>query len=399
MKLSKNLQILFIALAIIPFFQSTIGHKYPILGLGVQYSRYFFFGIIIILILINTHAFSFITRNTKIYLTISLIFIFFISAVVNNTNIVSVFQLSLYLLYPFLLFSVWADSSTGTLNICKGITYGLNTLVLINLSIMLFFPQGLYQTISSNTISYYYLFGAKNQMVAPIMTCLFFNMETAYRSYNKIITKTSLFMCFICAFELIIGGSGTGLIVLAAFIILCLLELKHQKISSNLSLIVLLASFLAIVIFRIQNIFSFLIVDILHKSLTLSDRTYIWDAAIESILSHPILGTGITDSLSGNVHLKLSYLVKDIFAHDLYLDYLLMGGIPALCIFVCILISVKKSYDSFLNKKNTLIWWGIVVYLFASIVEIYTTNFCLFLMFAYINICDYSTRHRYIGQN
>ena len=376
MKLSKNLQILFIALAIIPFFQSTIGYKYPILGLGVQYSRYFFFGVIIILILINTHAFSFITRNTKIYLTISLIFIFFISAVVNNTNIVSVFQLSLYLLYPFLLFSVWADSSTDTLNICKGITYGLNTLVLINLSIMLFFPQGLYQTISSNTISYYYLFGAKNQMVAPIMTCLFFNMETAYRSYNKIITKTSLFMCFICAFEL-----------------------KHQKISSNLSLIVLLASFLAIVIFRIQNIFSFLIVDILHKSLTLSDRTYIWDAAIESILSHPILGTGITDSLSGNVHLKLSYLVKDIFAHDLYLDYLLMGGIPALCIFVCILISVKKSYDSFLNKKNTLIWWGIVVYLFASIVEIYTTNFCLFLMFAYINICDYSTRHRYIGQN
>ena len=56
MKLSKNLQILFIALAIIPFFQSTIGYKYPILGLGVQYSRYFFFGIIIILILINTHA-------------------------------------------------------------------------------------------------------------------------------------------------------------------------------------------------------------------------------------------------------------------------------------------------------------------------------------------------------
>ena len=231
------------------------------------------------------------------------------------------------------------------------------------------------------------------------MTCLFFNMETAYRSYNKIITRTSLSMCFICAFELIIGGSGTGLIVLAAFIILCLLELKHREISSNLSLVVLLASFLAIVIFRIQNIFSFLIVDILHKSLTLSDRTYIWDAAIGSILSHPILGTGITDSLSGNVHLKLSYLVKDIFAHDLYLDYLLMGGIPALCIFVCILISVKKSYDSFLNKKNTLIWWGIVVYLFASIVEIYTTNFCLFLMFAYINICDYSTRHRYEGQN
>lgn len=397
MKLSKNLQIFFVALAVIPFFQNAIGYKYPTLGLILQYSRFFFFGIIIIFILISGNAFRFITRNTNIYLIISLIFIFLISAVVNKANITPVFQLSLYVLYPFLLFSIWADTPMGTLNICKGITYGLNMLVLINLLIMLFFPMGLYQTISSDTISNYYLFGAKNQMVAPIMTCLFFNMETAYRSYNKIITKTSLFMCFICVIELIIGGSGTGLIVLTAFIILCLLELRKQKISSNFCLIVLLLSFFAIVIFRIQNIFSFIIVDILHKSLTLSDRTYIWDAAIESILSHPILGTGITDSLSGNVHLILAYLEKDIFAHDLYLDYLLMGGIPSLCIFIFILISIKKSYDNLLGKKQTFIWLGIVIYLFASIVEIYTTNFCLFLMFAYINICDYSTRYMHLG--
>lgn len=75
MKLSKNLQILFIALAIIPSSKAQ-------LGTNIQYLTWcsilevFFFGIIIILILINTHAFSFITRNTKIYLTISLIFIF-----------------------------------------------------------------------------------------------------------------------------------------------------------------------------------------------------------------------------------------------------------------------------------------------------------------------------------
>ncbi|WP_423220497.1 O-antigen ligase family protein [Bifidobacterium imperatoris] len=203
-------------------------------------------------------------------------------------------------------------------------------------------------------------------------------------------------MSLICTLELIIGGSGTGLIVLFVFIVLCLLELKHRTISPNLSLIVLLASFLGIVVFRIQNIFSFLIVDVLHKSLTLSDRTYIWDSAIESILSHLILGTGITDSLSGNVHLKLSYLVKDIFAHDLYLDYLLMGGVPALCIFICLLISVKNSYCYILNRNRTFIWWGIVIYLFASIVEIYTTNFCLFLMFAYMSICDYSIRHGHL---
>ncbi|PLS23813.1 O-antigen ligase family protein [Bifidobacterium imperatoris] len=396
MKFSKNLQIVFIALAIIPFFQNAIGYKYPPLGLVVQFSRFFFFTICIALILINASAFSFITKNIKIYLIIALIFTFICSAIVNNTNVVAVLQLSLYILYPFLLFSVWSHSPVETLNICKGVTYGLNILVLVNLVMMLCFPQGLFQTVSSDTVSYYYLFGAKNQMVAPIMTCLFFNAETAYRSYNKIVTKTSLFMSLICTLELIIGGSGTGLIVLFVFIVLCLLELKHRTISPNLSLIVLLASFLGIVVFRIQNIFSFLIVDVLHKSLTLSDRTYIWDSAIESILSHLILGTGITDSLSGNVHLKLSYLVKDIFAHDLYLDYLLMGGVPALCIFICLLISVKNSYCYILNRNRTFIWWGIVIYLFASIVEIYTTNFCLFLMFAYMSICDYSIRHGHL---
>ncbi|MBT1173171.1 O-antigen ligase family protein [Bifidobacterium sp. MA2] len=366
------------------------------MGLIVQYSRYLFFTASIFLILINRNTVRSLIKNTKFYLTIALILVLFISASINKTDVAAVFQLALYMLYPFLLFASWSWRIAQTEDVCRGLTYGLNILVLLNLLIMILMPQGLFQTISSDTVSRYYLFGAKNQMVAPVMTCLFFNIEFAYRRYKKV-TKSALFMFFICAIELYIGGSGTGLIVLFAFIILVILQLKNRNANSNMALVVLIISFASIVIFRVQNIFSFIIVGVLHKSLTLSDRTYIWDTAFESIRKNPIIGTGITESLSGNVHLKLNYLTKDIFAHDIYLDYLLMGGIPALCIFIVLIISVKRSYEKLINVRyQTFIWWGVVIYLFASIVEIYTTNYCLFLMFAYMGILEQSIRKNHL---
>ncbi|MFR3202482.1 MAG: O-antigen ligase family protein [[Clostridium] leptum] len=51
--------------------------------------------------------------------------------------------------------------------------------------------------------------------------------------------------------------------------------------------------FFVIVIFRMQNLFAFLIEDILHKNLTLTGRTVIWDRTLELIGEKPILGHGV----------------------------------------------------------------------------------------------------------
>lgn len=55
----------------------------------------------------------------------------------------------------------------------------------------------------------------------------------------------------------------------------------------------------AILFGRIQNVFSWLIVDILHEDISLNARTYIWDAVISDMrnLQYPLLGRGIFGEL------------------------------------------------------------------------------------------------------
>ena len=51
---------------------------------------------------------------------------------------------------------------------------------------------------------------------------------------------------------------------------------------------------LLVVVFDIPKYFSFILVDILHKGISLSTRTYIWDATLQHIKERPILGFGST---------------------------------------------------------------------------------------------------------
>jgi O-antigen ligase len=125
----------------------------------------------------------------------------------------------------------------------------------------------------------------------------------------------------------------------------------------------------------------------MHKSLTLSDRTFIWDAALLLVKSKLFTGYGVGKSLSGEVFIDLGYMSETIFAHDIFLDYLVMGGIFALVVFILILLETQKEYKEMISISRywkTFIWIGVLIYMCASIVEIYTGNYCLFLMIAYI---------------
>ena len=374
-----------IAICLVPFFVNAVGYKWPYLGLIIQYSRYSIFISVALIIFLNRGSVNRIFKMRPVYMIALCLFLFYLSAVINKGSISSVSQLAMYALFPFMLFSVVPQRENIFSILSCGVAYAIDFLVVTNLFIIIFYPEGIYQTFSSDTISKYYLFGTKNQMVAPVMLGLFFSVECAFQRRGRI-TVPAVIMCSISAYELYIGGSSTGLIILFAFIILVLLQSSDRVPNPSVTLIALAIFAFGIVVVRVQDFFSFIIVGILHKSLTLSDRVYIWDAALDAIKNNPILGTGITESLSGNVHLQLDYLEKDIFAHDIYLDIMLMGGIPSLVIFILLLLCLKRDYEIITqNNRVTLIWCGILVYLFASIVDIYTTNYVLYIMMAYIS--------------
>lgn len=384
---------LVIAITIIPAFTMSIGYLWPLVGTFVSSSR----------IAITFAFFFFFLTDKKLqkqlnnicFLLLLLLYIYIniCTAIKQPQNIVYSLQLVSYGFIPFAIIFLSATWGTSKQTICKGISLALNILVIINLFLMIIFPHGIYSTASSGTVTPYYLFGSKNQMVAPILTCLFFEVEKS--TYSKTRISNIVIYC-ICIIELIIGGSGTGLVLLFFFIIFSTLHTAHRPMPLLFSLLVVVLAYICLVILRVQELFSYIIINVLHKSLTLSNRTIIWDSAIDAIKSNPLIGNGPTESLAANVHIQLSYTERDTFAHNLLLDYLLMGGIIAGLLFCCIIFFTYRQYSTYVSIHHHLsfIWWGIITYLLASIVEIYQGQFCLFLMISYLLVfCKDSKYH------
>ncbi len=155
--------------------------------------------------------------------------------------------------------------------------------------------------------------------------------------------------------------SATTIIALAAFFFVLFISYKF-KVANILSyIIVYYISFFGIVIFRIQNLFSFLIVDILHKDLTFSLRTYLWDSYINAIAKSPIIGYGYNaPDLYENIQHDYFY------AHNHILQELYNGGIIMYliyCPFVILpAIKIWENRDNKLSKVLSAIIFAILIH-------------------------------------
>ncbi len=127
---------------------------------------------------------------------------------------------------------------------------------------------------------------------------------------------------------------------------------KKFKIANIISYIgFYYASFIGIIVFNIHHLFSFLIVDILHKDITLSGRDPVWTKFKGEIVKSPILGIGYQqDSLWFPPHGKSKG--KYLYAHNHILQELYNGGIVMYLIYIWfVILPAKKLWK---NKDNSL---------------------------------------------
>lgn len=115
-------------------------------------------------------------------------------------------------------------------------------------------------------------------------------------------------------------------------------------------------SWVLIVVVRIQNIFAWLIVGILHKNLTFTNRTIIWDNALGSIRNRPLLGYGVQNT----VNLFYTYIVRPgkptvnswFSAHNQVIQTLYESGIVSMIPVMLLCIMVFKKLDK--NRNNRM---------------------------------------------
>lgn len=192
------------------------------------------------------------------------------------------------------------------------------------------------------------------------------------------------FFVAVILFTMIFVWSGTGVI---GCLLICIFSLfiqgkKIEKIFKFIFLsIVYILVYLGVVIFRMQDIFSEIIVNDLHKDVTFTGRTALWDLAMQYIAKKPWFGYGIREKFL-TMESGISYS-----PHNFILQLLLAGGIVSLvCFLIIYFYSGKKLSNQF--KFSNFIAFAIFTYMIASLTE--STMNSMFLYYILVLGCNIS---------
>lgn len=221
----------------------------------------------------------------------------------------------------------------------RGFAGILKILCIVNALQSLLMPNLFYQK---------YIIGGENQIVFSYIISVV--LEKVYGE-KKI--KWYVMLLTLSIIRIFSAGNLLGWII---FLAIYYYYRKPRKIKSIAFFYAYCISWILIVIVRVQNVFAWLIVGILHKNLTLTNRTVIWDNALGSIKKRPLFGYGVQNT----VNLFYTYIfrigkpaVNSWFsAHNQVIQTLYESGIVSMIPIMLLSIIAFKRLDE--NRKNKM---------------------------------------------
>ncbi len=341
--------------------------------------RFFFYFIILL------KSIPYYLKNKKISIMtiVSIIYCFgrFIVTYINSRNFLLSF--TSYALFTIVILSIYIETNVQTnyKNIFNGLMIYCETITYINLLSFyipslskLFYVGHIFQNDNNHFV--YYALGLT-------ISSIFY-----YINKDKVSLIRLIILWTIIVISTIKAWSATCVVAIFVFFIVLLLSLKLKICNIVTYIATYLASFIGIVMFNVQYLFSFIIVDILHKDPTLTLRTYVWDHYKNVIAKSPIIGYGYNA-----IDLYDERQKKSLYAHNHVLQEIYNGGIIMYLVYIWFVIfpAIKlwKNRDNKLSKVLSAIIFSILVHGLCESLStvIYAFIFCLiYYVDFYINI-------------
>ena len=221
----------------------------------------------------------------------------------------------------------------------------------VNLLTIVAFPEGLYQTPSTFLGDNFFL-GHRNGVGLYILLMLVSSLILDnYSDDAPLIGKRTLALYVVGLVQTLLAFCATTIIALAIFGVgLCMLKNKHIRWVFNplISVSVGLIGNISILFLRAQTLFAPLIETVLHRDVSLSSRTKIWDITLNLVSgSNSVLGRGV----DGYQNIRIRDTVISS-AHNELLNIILQSGLLGLAAYIVFIGSVV--YQSFAHRKSAL---------------------------------------------
>ena len=269
----------------------------------------------------------------------------------------------------------------------------LDIYVLINFASFVLFPNGLYISQSYQNEPYVcWFFGYKNPQIRILLpyVALLFARDSIFRKKIKYTTYIKLFLIALITLKL---KSSTGIVSVFTFIMLNLIfsnnkESKLKKFILKIMnirnvYIFMLVLYILIVFFQFQNNFSYIIVNVLHKDLDLTDRIFVWLNVIPVIKTHLLFGQGVLNATISRGYIGASH------AHNYMLNTLYNGGLVSLVLLSIIWIIAGQKSLKYVNSNGVrYLKFMAIIFLIMGITESLTVTVLLYPILILISHSD-----------
>ena len=206
--------------------------------------------------------------------------------------------------------------------------------IIINLLFQLFDQDFFGYTPSNNFNNFLVSDNFLGYMYIPFIMLVYC---TTFKKEKVVFMFQMIFWSAICLISLIKAWAATCMAIFVLFLAIMLLDTNKilKYIYPFRAFMINVCISIMVIFLHIQDYFEWLIVDILHKSLTLSGRIYVWASAVSNIKDKPWLGYGTVKG--GRLSINYSdVLQRAYFSHNVFLEVLIQGGIIAM---ICLVIT------------------------------------------------------------
>lgn len=342
------------------------------------------FAILSMLYLIKKINVIFLKKHRKFNLAfIAFMAVSILSCIINSGGFTTsiIFFLKLFIL---LVFTEYMHNQNKENAVIK--QYGLLYLAYVILSILVqYVHPELFELNRRN-----YLIGNKFAVsYAAFMSVIF--LDSYRKNYNLKGLKLKLYYLLLLVFSILVcytTSCNTGLICCALYILFDFLNSKKLK-SGTTVLIVALLSSAALIFFRGYfldlPIVKYIVVDVLHRNLTLSGRVQIYENMFAIIFQKKFLGYGYNNSYS-----ILYPLIQAPNTQNALVEWWFNSGLIGLGLLLTSIYinfeNMKKNYAKKFNEDSFIM--GIYIFLILGSIEI-TIGTAFFVLLLFSNIGNF----------
>lgn len=274
---------------------------------------------------------------------LSLIF----ATIINNINVKTVIYQSLFVWQILIIFNYY---KTHTTKIIKYFAISLSFCVYASFFQLVTHPT-LWMIDSNKDIVGYLLGNNYNQIGCRLIIALGTNVLCV--KYSKIWMFNYIATSLCSIVSLFMVGSMTSLSMVALFCVFTLIPISKLKKNVLLAVLALFIFFQVFVVFNgrgLENndLARYLVEDVLHKDLTFTHRTYLWDAALNIIPKSPFWGYGLVEGDWYKAHMSSIAMGP----HNFILAILINGGMLLFVLYILICVYSIHSIRSYFREND-----------------------------------------------